>query len=223
MHQTKGGVEIRTGAEHAVMSPDRNIICFHQFGGLYADGTSAGNHPRNHADTGGEDNRTFRHHFPDLTGENFIRKRKDEGQCDGIDGMAVIDHTMGTIRHTEFDFVIHQMCGDLTGGTAAIFQTPANTVIGAGFIQFDNTKGFSRFTNDILEITAGSGDQEIFTAKQRNFGLGADPFAGNQVLFDGFDFFRTDTIGKVSTVTLVPAFLPAIFCHLNKAFDKFCI
>ena len=122
-----------------------------------------------------------------------------------------------------FHFQVHQMAWKLGGRTASVDKAPDDTVILSLLVQLDHTDAVFRFDDDISEIFSTAGYKKIFSGKIRNGSSDRVPFSGFKIFFYALNFFRFDTVGKVSAVSLMPSLLPAVICHPDKAFYKFCI
>ena len=67
-------------------------------------------------------------------------------------------------------FQIHQVAGKLRGRSAAVYQSPYDTVILTLVIQLDHADGIFRLDADIAEIFAAAGHQEILSCQCGNCG-----------------------------------------------------
>ncbi len=138
MHEAEGCVKVRTAGEHAMVGPDRKIIFLHEFTGRNRNIASARNHPSDNADAIREHNRALGGHFPKLSGEDSVLKGQNECQGDDVGCMGMIDDSVRTVAGDLFDLMVHQMAGQFAGRSAAVDQSPENSVILTLVIQFDD-------------------------------------------------------------------------------------
>ena len=222
MHQTEGQVKIKAGGEHAVVCPDSKIIFLHQLARGNGDLSASRNHPRNDTDSGREYYGALGCHLPEFAGKYFIFQRQNKGKRDHVGGMCMVHNAVSFVLKF-FYLQVHQMARKLWGRTSSVDETPDDAVIFTFFIQLNHTDAVFRFDCDISEIFSASGYQEILSRKIWNGGSDRIPLSGLKIFFYLFNLFRFHTVRKVSAVSLMPSLLPAIICHTDKAFYKFCI
>lgn len=102
------------------------------------DVSAAGHHPGNDTHSVGKNDRAFGGRFPKLSGEYFIVKGEHKGQSDDVGSVGVIDDPVTSVCQLFLDLVIHQMCGQLACGTAAVYKTPAYAVFFTLSVDLDN-------------------------------------------------------------------------------------
>ena len=204
------------------MCPDRQIVFLHQFGSCYCDLSASRHHPGHYAHAIREYYGTLGCHLPQFSGEYLILQRQDEGQCDDISGMCMIYHTVVGILQL-LHFQIHQVAGKLRGRSAAVYQSPYDTVILTLVIQFDHADGIFRLDADIAEIFTAAGHKEILSCQCVDGGADGLELLRLEVLLYQLYLFRLHTVGQVTSVTLVPSLLPSVICHSDKSLYKFCI
>ena len=103
----------------------------------------------------------------------------------------------------------------------AITFTPADAIVLTLVVQLDDAEGILGLNDHIPEIFAGTGHQEILFRQLRYDRADRTPFAGGELFLHGLNFLCLDAIGKVSSVSLVPALLPSVVSHSHKSFYKF--
>ena len=74
--------------------------------------------------------------------------------------MRVKDDTVTAAGQLLFNGVVHQMGGQLAGGTAAFGQTPDYPVVLAGLVHLDDTDVGGGIQNNVAHEFAGTGDEE---------------------------------------------------------------
>ena len=107
IHHAEDGIKIFSGAEDAMVGPNRDVVLLHQIGGRGSDFLSAANHPGQHANASWENDRAFGHRGPKGLGEGFVSQGEDEGQGDDVRGVAVIDNAIFTVGAFFDDFEVH--------------------------------------------------------------------------------------------------------------------
>ena len=115
------------------------------------------------------------------------------------------------------------MAGKLRGRSAAVYQSPYDTVIFTLVIQLDHADGIFRLDADIAEIFAAAGHQEILSCQCGNGGADRLELLRLEVLLYQLYLFRLHTVRQVAAVTFMPSLLPSVICHSDKSLYKFCI
>ena len=109
-----------------MLRPDGSLIGLHLLGGGHGNVRAARHHPRADADTLGEDNGALGSALPQRAGEVAVGQRQDIGQRNDIGGVAMVDHTVGTVGGRLADAVVHEVARELRGRAGTLGQTPDN-------------------------------------------------------------------------------------------------
>ncbi len=62
--------------------------------------------------------------LPQRAGKVAVGQRQDIGQRNDIGGVAVVDHTVGTVGGRLADAVVHEVARELRGRAGTLGQTP---------------------------------------------------------------------------------------------------
>ena len=162
-----------------MMGPDCHVIFLHQLGGRNGNLSSARNHPGDNADSVREDYRTLRSHLPEFSGKCLRCQGEHKGQSDGIGRMAVVNHPISAACQFLFDLMVHQVRGELGSRSSAALQAPDKAVILPLVVNLDHSHGILRMDDQIAQVLAGSGYQEILSSQLGNAGPDGLPSLGS--------------------------------------------
>ena len=221
VHQAERLVEIIAADEEPMMCPDDDAVLLHQFDGRIGDLLAARNHPRHDADPLRENHGILRRHLPELARERLVLEREDEGQCDEIGRMRMVDDAIRAVRHLLFELMRREMRRQLTGRTAAANEPPDDAVVLARRIDLDECDILLRGEPDVAHILAAARHEEIFPREPRHRIADRLPCADLvQRVLDRLHFLRRDAVRQISAVALMPSLLERISGQALKALHK---
>ena len=209
--------------EHSVMSPDRDILRLHDLTGPDADLPSAGYHPFDHADPLGENDRTFGLHLPDLPRKDLVIQRKNESQSDRIRRMGVIHDP--ELRISRLDhFEIHQVGGKLARRPSAAGQSPHDLVFCPGLIDTDDRNIVREVQFHVPHVFPASGHHEILAGEIPDLGADLPPLrVFVPLILQLRHFLFSHTVGKISSVALMPSLGKSVGTEFGKILDHFAV
>ena len=202
-----------------MMRPHRRVVPLHLLTGGQGDVSAAGHHPRHNAHAAGEHHGALGGSLPQRTGELAIRQGQHEGHGDDVGGMRMVDHAAGTIGGSHADRVVHEVAGELAGGTAAVDQAPHNAVAVALVVDLHHADAVLGIKDHIAEVLAAAGGQEVLARQVRAGDAHVDPGPGRLVK-EGLHlrhFLGGQAVGQVAAVALMPALEPAVVAHADIA------
>ena len=185
-------------------TPDHQTELLHLLCGSLADGIGSTKHPGQNTNTVREYHDALGAHLPQGVGKFLLVQYMDVVHGQGVGGVAVHDYTVLRVNGQP-GHVTHEMGWELGGEFAAVGVAPQQlSSLTVGSNANDAQIGF-RVCVHILEILAGSGDDEDF----------ADDSGGVKAQRDGTDdapqvevlgdFIGIQQVADIAAVALVPA------------------
>ena len=80
----------------------------------------------------------------------------------------MVDDSVLSVGHSLFHFVVHQVAWKFAGWTCAAFKAPADLIIFAAAIHFNDPNTLLRFKDHIAKKFAAACDEKVLSGKLWN-------------------------------------------------------